>query len=319
MDAPTAANSSFSKELPGLQIAVDSTSLGEFKTCPRRYYYSIICGHQSREASPHLVFGIALHTARERYDHYRFDGADHEEALRKVLWLALCESWSPSLKRSAMPEHRTKTRRSLIQTIVWYLDEIAQHDTLVTLKLANGEPAVELSFQFDSGLRYEASTGEAIHLCGHLDRIAALNDDPYIVDLKTTEHTLDASFVTKFSPDNQFSLYTIAGRVAFQFETRGLIVDGIQVGVGFSRFNRSPIPRSAGQNEEWLRDTGYYLQQMERCALDAYWPQNDKACGLYGGCQFRGICSKHPESRQGWLDSGFTKRVWDPLKKRGDI
>jgi hypothetical protein len=38
---PSEFNTSFSKLLPGMQVAIDSTSLGAFKTCPRYYYYNI--------------------------------------------------------------------------------------------------------------------------------------------------------------------------------------------------------------------------------------------------------------------------------------
>ena len=61
-------NSSFSTRLPGFQLAIDSTSLGEFKLCPRRYYYSILRGLGPRGGSVHLTFGIWMHTAREKYE-----------------------------------------------------------------------------------------------------------------------------------------------------------------------------------------------------------------------------------------------------------
>src|SRR5271167_1415999 len=89
----TAENSSFSRRLPGLQIAVDSTSLGVFKTCPRKYQYSIIFGWRSREESPHLTFGILLHKAREQYDHLRSQSTPHEEALAAVVRWTLNETW----------------------------------------------------------------------------------------------------------------------------------------------------------------------------------------------------------------------------------
>ena len=81
----TSSNSSFSLLQPGLQLAVDSTSLGEFKTCPRKYLYSIILGYQPRAESPHLTFGLLLHSAREGYDHAMLQGFDHDSSLDKAL------------------------------------------------------------------------------------------------------------------------------------------------------------------------------------------------------------------------------------------
>ena len=62
---PSTENSAFSKSLPGLQIAWDSTSLGTLKECPRKYQYSIMLGKQPREISVHLTFGLYYHAALE--------------------------------------------------------------------------------------------------------------------------------------------------------------------------------------------------------------------------------------------------------------
>lgn len=315
----TSNNSSFSTKLPGLQWAVDSTSLGEFKTCPRKYYYSIICGYQPRSESVDLVFGILLHGGRERYDHGRAKGMTHEECLHLALRWALAETWDKELGRPKFPESNgPKNRLTLVQTLVWYLDEFGTNDSLETVTLANGKPAVELSFSFDSGLKYR-TTGEAIILCGHLDRIATLNDVPYIADLKTTKNTLSPSFFDQFSPNNQFSLYALAGRVAFGQPIKALIVDACQIGVTFSRFQRQVVQRDEAQVTEWLGGLGFWLQQMEVAAVSGHWPQNDKACQMYGGCQYRSICGKSPVARDKWLESDFKKRTWDPLLRRGDI
>jgi hypothetical protein len=277
-----------------------------------------VLGWQTRVESVHLTFGILLHGARERYDHRRSAGDSHDDALDFTLAWVLCSTWNRELHRPWLSDHRTKNRLTLVRTVVWYLDEIAENDPLVTVQLANGKPAVELSFSFDSGFRTN-HTDEAWTLCGHMDRIARLNDVPYVVDIKSTEHTLDPSFFSKFSPDNQFSLYTAAGRVVFHEPIRALIVDGVQVAAGFSRFMRGLVPRDEHQIDEWLADTRWWLGQMENCAAEAYWPQNDKSCGIYGGCQFRAVCSRSPVARDAWLQTDYKHRMWDPLQRRGDI
>lgn len=311
-------NSSFSRLLPGLQLAIDSTSLGEFKTCPRRYQFSIIEGWQPREQSVHLSFGIWLHSGRERYERLRFQGQTHDDALDSTLDWLLRATWNKDLGRPWASDHKTKHRPGLIRTLVWYLDEYGADDPLQTIRRADGQPAVELSFRFDSGL-VTSSTGEPLVFCGHLDRLAELNGEPYISDLKTTGHTLDAHFFKQFSPDNQMSMYDLAGRVAFHVPVRGLIIDAAQILTDSTRFQRGLVPRTPDQADEWLAETGRWLRRMEQSALDGVWEANDKACGLYGGCQFRDICSRPPRQRETWLEAGFTRRVWDPLVARGDI
>ncbi len=314
----TAGNSSFSHQLPGLQLAVDSTSLGEFKICPYRYYLGIIQGYRPRLESVHLTFGLLLHGAIEQYHHDIARGTDHAQAMRNTVRWALVRTWLPALQRGWNSDDPNKNRLTLVRTVVDYLDKYGDQDPVQTLILANGKPAVELSFSFNSGF-VSSATGEPFVLCGHLDRIGTLNDVPYIIDVKSTKHTISPGTFAAYTPDNQFSMYTLAGRVAFGVPVKALVVDVAQIAVTFTRFERGLVPRDDGQIDEWLTDTGHWLASMDRCAEQQRWPQNDKSCGLYGGCHFRSVCARSPASRQTWLDAQFTRRVWDPLQRRGDI
>jgi hypothetical protein len=317
MTVDTSSNSSFSRVLPGLQLAVDSTSLGEFKTCPRKYYYSIVLGWQPRATSVHLVFGILLHQGREDYEKARCTGLGHEEALRKALRETLRRTWNAELARPWSSGDANKNRLTLVRTLVWLLDEHGPDDPLATIVLANGHPAVELSFRFDSGM--VASTGEAFTLCGHLDRLVELNGERFVNDIKSTKSTISASFFHQYAPDNQFSMYNLAGQVAFGVPVSGVVVDACQVAVSFSRFERGLVQRTQAQLDEWLVDTGSWLRTMDTAAQTGHWPQNDKACHHYGGCQFRPVCSRPPAAREQWLQADYVRRVWDPLILRGDV
>ena len=199
-----AKNSSFSRTLPALQLSIDSTSLGEFKTCPRRYFYRIICGWQPATLSFHLTFGLLYHGALERYDHKRASGASHDDALDFAIDWTLRETWDKELKRGWISGDSNKTRLTLIRTIIDYCDRFGPADNMETLILANGKPAVELSFSFAPGFD-PAPTGERYTLCGHLDRIVTMHGEQYVQDRKTTAHTLAPSYFAQFSPHNQFT------------------------------------------------------------------------------------------------------------------
>lgn len=313
----TVSNSSFSRELPGLQLAVDSTSLGTFKECPRKYFYSIVLGWVPRATSVHLTFGLLLHGGAERYSRYRAQGQSHVDALDASLDWCLRETWDSLRGRPWQSDHPQKNRASLIRTMIWYLDQYGENDPFQTALLANGQAAVELSFRFDSG--YKALTNEPIIFCGHLDRIVEFNDALWVSDIKTTGNSLGAGFFKQFSPNNQFSMYTLACNVAFGTPLEGLMVDGCQIGTNFTRFQRAPVERPKAVQEEWLREAGWWLRQMGDCSTDGEWPQNDKSCQMYGGCPYQGVCSKKPSARETWLKADFVQRIWDPLQVRGDI
>jgi len=315
-----AGNASFSQALPGLQLAIDSTSLGEFKTCPRKYFYSTVLGIAPQGESPHLTFGLWLHQAREKYDKRRAQDAkiSHDEILDEVLDWVLKVTWDRELGRPWISSEPTKTRVTLVQTVVWYLDALAQNDPLETIQFADGSPAIELSFRFLPGFTAK-STGEAFVFCGHLDRIAKMNSVPYIVDIKTTKSQLGSFWLAEFTPGNQFSMYALAGRVAFSEPVQAVIVDGIQVGVGFARFHRGIAPRTEEGLEEWLAGAGHWLDQMEQAALAKNWPMNETSCSKYGGCPYRELCSKRPSERKALVERLYRPRVWDPIQSRRDI
>jgi hypothetical protein len=313
-------NSSFSAVLPKLQLAVDATSLDALKKCPRYYEYSIVEGYRSPMSNPHLTFGGVFASAVEFYARFRAEDFNHERALIETLRFAITETWDSVLKRPWVSDEPTKTRNTLLRTIVWYLDKY-QNQSLETLILANGKPAVELSFRFDSGI--ETSDGEPFLLCGHIDRVAKLNSQGAIVDNKTTKHELSERYFEQFTPNTQVSVYSIAGVVTLNTEIAGVIIDAAQILVGGSRFHRKLISRSPEQLEEFMKDLTVYLREMEGYARDNYWPMRESSCHWEGAnasgkysCQFLPICSSDPSIRQELLNAMFVKRTWDPLQPR---
>lgn len=309
-------NKSFSSTTAKLQLAWDQTCLGTLKECPRKYQYTVLYGFGIDESNPHLIFGAVYHAALERFDHAKTAGASHDDATLAAVSYALEATWNAKLNRPWVSDEPEKTRLTLIRGIIWYLEEF-RVDPFRTLQLASGKPAVELSFQFDSGLT--TASGEHYTLAGHIDRIAEIDLDrthSYILDRKTTKHALDDTYFGQFTPDNQFSLYPIAGRIAFGVETSGILVDAVQLGVSFARFERREIGRTTGQLEEWMTDLSFWLRIAEMYALADYWPQNDKACFR---CHFRPICARPPGAREQWLQGKYPHRVWDPLTPRGNI
>lgn len=307
-------NSSFSKIVPNLQIAWDSTSLGTLKECPRKYFYTIILGRMPRAENVHLIFGLIYHKALEEYDHAKAKGASHQASVRAAVRRALQDTWLNG--RPWDSGDSNKNRYTLVRTVIWYLDQF-EDDPCETLILANGKPAVELSFRFEPG--YTFTTGEHAIICGHMDRIVKFQEKIWVLDRKTTKHTINSDFFLKFNPDNQMTTYTLASKVVLETPAEGVIIDGVQIAVGFSRFLRGMTTRHPTELEEWSQETKFYIQLAEGFARAGFWPKNDKSCGNYGGCPFRGICSKAPSMREKWMDAAFHHRIWDPLQIRGDI
>lgn len=314
MDAETEDTSPF---LPGTftQFAIDSTSLGWLKTCPRLYQYKMVERWRDKEESVHLRFGLEYHEVLQDYAILRNENHNHEEALHVVVseLLTRVADWNP--------DHKYKNRRNLFRTIIDYLDKY-KNDPARTHIMENGYPAVELSFRFE--LPFGPVENQPYLLCGHLDRVVNFNDDLYVMDRKTTKSTLGDFYFSQYEPDNQMTLYAYAGEIVLHTPVRGIIIDAASVKIDESTFGRGMTYRDKAKIDEWLKDLGYWLSLAQNFSEQNYWPMNDKACNSYRseesgqtGCPFREACSTSPHVRERILKSNFVKgEQWTPLKTR---
>ena len=310
--------------LPGtqLQYAFDSTSLGWYKECPKKYELSMLRGFTTKAEQVNLLFGIWFHSALEQYYKLReetHDGMeqykkrDHEDVLQRVVYDLLYKTYYREADGHPytgpwISDHNTKTRDTLIRSVIWYLDEFGQGDPCQTVILANGKPAVELSFQLDMGY--------GLVLCGHLDRLVNFAGESYVLDHKTSSSTISNYYFDQFKPDNQMSLYTLAAQAIFKVPAKGVMIDAVQVAVGFSKTTRGFTYRTPQELEEWLEETRMIIKDIHRDVERDYFPHNDKSCHKYGGCPFRKVCGSDPSVREAILKSEYNVRHWNPLEIR---
>jgi PD-(D/E)XK nuclease superfamily len=291
-----------------IQYAWDATCLEAFKRCPRLYYYKMIEGWRSKTDNIHLRFGGEFHTALQQYELVKADGLDHDECMFHVVreLLYRVEDWDP--------DDKYKNRQFLIRSVIGWLDKY-KDDNAVVIKQANGKPAVEVSFAFE--LDYGPIEGQPYVLCGHLDRIVDFQGELFVMDHKTTKTTPSSYYWDQFEPNNQMTLYTLAGKVIFQTNVKGVIIDSAQLMIDTTRFTRGTTYRTQDQLEEWLLDLEDHLDLALKYAKQNYWPMNDTACDKYGGCEFRDVCSKSPSVRSHFLKGDFNQEEpWNPLKVR---
>ena len=296
-----------------IQVIWDSTSLGLAKTCQRKYYYTMIAGWAPKSTPLPLTFGILYHEAFQWFDQAQAKGMSVETALIFTLRLihAKTYNWdSPDSYRN---------RETLVRAIVWYVEQF-RDDPCTTVILADGNPAVELSFKYQVPDFYPL--GEPIFFSGHLDRLVTMQEKLWILDKKTTTFALSGFYFDKYSPDNQMSFYTLAGKILYSSQISGAIIDAVQLGVGFNRYQRHIVSRTESQLLEWLDNTKATITNILSIAessdshLPHHWAMNDTACDKFGGCAFRETCSRSPEVRQAFLSADFQQKLWDPAVPR---
>lgn len=337
------APSPFSPTIPHFQLAWDSVSLGALKRCEKYYEYTILGNWTTRTRSVHLEFGGLYAAALERYAHAKASGSSHDTAtLTMVRWAlensgervcAVCggtgadpidetdrcgqcfgrgtgnrwKPWTPEGEAASL-----KNRYTLIRTLVWNVED-RLGTPFQTLILANGKPATELSFSFP----LTEIEGEEVSYCGHMDEVVTYEGAAWVKDDKTTKNSLDANYRQHFTPDNQMSGYTVAGKIVLQLPVRGVLVRAAQVGVNFNRFATFPVPRPQAVLDEWTRDAQVWIKRARENAERGFWPLNDRACF---GCEFRKVCAVSPSHRDAWLKEDYVQRKpWNPLETRGDV
>lgn len=294
----------------GVQFAWDNTSIGLFKTCPRKYYFTIIQGYVPKIMAPPLAFGIHLHTLLQTWHCLIDSNVDKHTALIRITRLA-------GLLGETLPlGDNARTKETLVRAIVWYLDQFWE-DKAVSIKLPSGKPAVEYHFK----LPFMSYEKDIVYLCGHIDRMVTWQGSAYVCDYKTTKYTLDSNFFNKFKPSTQMPLYTTACHLIAETlqdlpAANGVIIDGIQLGVNFCRYARNVVNYSLEEINEYIEGLKYWIAKARLACKSNTFPANEESCDKYGGCHFREICSKPPARREMFLNGKFVKRIWDPLKQR---
>lgn len=299
----------------GTFYAWDSTMLKSAEKCLQYFKYKMIDGWEPYRKSVHLTFGGHYATALERFHKWKAEGLEHDEAVVLMVHYALIDTWEVVGTKDGEPIGKpwdsmdnVKTRETLIRSIIWYVDEFAE-DNFETVVLPDGKAAAEYSFTLE--------VDNGILLCGHLDRLTRHGTDYYVMDNKTSGQTITARFFDQFSPDMQMSLYTFCGKAIFELPIKGVVIDGAQIAVGFTRFERGFSFRTTGQLEEWYDDTMQLIRTTNAAILADHFPKNTASCGNYGGCEFRGVCSKSPENRTSWMKADFKPSFrWNPLERR---
>lgn len=303
-----------------VQHAWDSTSLITYKTCPRKYYYSIALGYRGKSDNPHLKFGTLMHHAMECFDHARVDKGLSVplliSTLREVMTLA-GKYDENRVWRAWKSDHKAKNLESLIRTIIYYYYQY-ERDSVQVIKLANGKAAVELPFRLQLP---KLINGVSVQYCGHMDQLNEFGLGVYFMDRKTTGSYLSPNFYDQFKMSLQMTGYYTAAKIVYKVEARGGIIDAMSIGEGYTRFGRGPVNRTESQIEEFLEDCDFtFTEAMQRAeeGKEKSFPMNQTACHLYNSpCAFVPLCSRTPEVRERFLEADYIRVPWDPLAKKG--
>lgn len=339
----------------GGQFVWDATSLSLAQACPRKYQLKMIEGWQPRKKSVHLIFGGHYATALEHYYKHRALGDTLDEALEKVVFEALCNTWERPIceecngrgQKDITKEEAAKRLGVLTSSVNWATEDCEHCDTRGFL-IGEGNPwdsgdaiktretlirtiiwyvdqfsdsAVKVIIGSDGKPLVERSftlnVDNDIVFAGHLDTCVEYASSPYVMDQKTSKSTISAYYFEGYRPDIQMSMYSFAGKAIFKLPIKGVIIDAAQIAVGFSRFERGFTFRTDAELDEWYGDMMILIGRIRAMTSNDYFPMDRTACGNYGGCEFRSVCARDPAVRRQFLLADFVQGpTWDVLDRR---
>ncbi len=305
-------------------LYIDNSSMELFSTCRRQMYYNQIRRIELNKEKIALNFGSAFHHVLEHL--YKTYGTAYRGQTQnaEIINLAYKGNFydSGTIQVLQTPEDDYRTIPYLVQGVSKYLSDYpAEPFTLATMP--SGQPGVEVPFAFPLGTITSRIFGTIpIVWTGRLDLVYRLDGRLGLLDHKTTS-MMGPQFFAEFDIAHQFYGYAAALEYILGETVHEVMINGLgcrkptRTGVQFE-FNRHIIPINRDLLDEWHTDSlalvANYIQNCE----EGYFPKQTKWCiGKYGSCQYRGLCTLPPSSRESAINtSEFRTVTWDPLNKQ---
>lgn len=292
-------------------LAMDYSAASTLHACARRFKHAYVDQIRPKGAeAPYLTAGTIVHDAL--FSLYTVEW-DLSRALTALGEAAEREKYlAPTTGKFA---YLTLGHLEIVLTD--YFEERSRKPTaLETASIADaGRGSAEEAITFD----WAHSDGRVVRAGGKLDLPTRLGGQRYVVDHKTTTSWLnDYWFRERFALGHQFRVYC-AGMRALTGETyAGAYVNAIYLGErpkqgwGKGKSVANALYGPMDFSEQQLDETWEWMETAQ--ALSAFhaergtWPQNEGACGDFGGCQFLDLCQRTPQVRKAIIALNYQKR-----------
>lgn len=290
-------------------MAIDSTILGTFRSCPQKAFRQYIEHWKPKSDSVHLIAGGAFASGIEAARVAFFQqGKSAENSVGEGL-VALLRHYGDF----ECPPESAKSPERTAGALEFYFDNYPLGiDTAIPLTFADGRRGIEFSFAEPLPINHPI-TGDPLLYTGRSDMLAAFAGGNFVFDEKTAS-SLGPSWGRQWDMRSQFTGYCWAAQ-NIGLPISGVIVRGVSILKSKYETQQAISYRSKYEIDRWLAQTVRDIQRMIRCWEEGYWDYSlDHACTEYGGCSLVNICkSSDPET---WLPMYFEPKVWDPLLRK---
>lgn len=300
---------------------IDSSRLGLWRSCKRKWFWSDACSLYPSGKSVHLIAGGAFAAGMEAARRMAFSRPGDRRPTHDDLLQAAYPAFSAEWGDYQAPEKSAKSFDNTFQALDEYLkSHPPAEDVIQPIIRPDGTPAVEFTFAVPvlEGPRHP-ETGNPFLFVGRFDLLGDYNGLPCIVDEKTTS-ALGFAWADQWKLRGQFMGYCWAcQQLGYPVNTaviRGVAIlkREIKIATAMEMFPQHLIDRWYKQLVKDLEEIVWaYAAFKQDGNPDFYFPYNfADACSSYGGCAYSALClADDPEP----FFSNFIRHRWDPLSK----
>ena len=289
-----------------MTLARSYSGLSLLSSCAFKFYLSYVRNLERPGINMPLHCGDAGHVALNVLYTEAWD--------RKLALEAFRASWG-DVKPPLEGKHAFLTRGHGESVLEAYIDDRESHPTMLEEAAVYEGAEKLLTFDWPS----PDGSGEFITLRGMPDLPMKFpNGGNYVVDHKWTTMWLNSWWEKQFKVGHQLKIYAamMAQKEGISFD--GGFVNAIYMGKSpksdWSKIQSSPnrliqidfTPKHLEETWRWARG----IQAIEEtCESLGIWPQNERACSDWGGCEFLELCEAPPGAlRESLMRTKFTQK-----------
>jgi len=306
---------------PTKTIVLDAHLLKSYRKCQKYFWWFEQQHIISKGNSAAPAFGIAMHEGIEYFRKAKMAGSDFNTCYKAgadALMSAL-KKHMPAEYLSPTMQDEARAPKNALRIFTGYCN----HYESANLKFHHVEVPFALYFgSFD----YNGKTIDAIYT-GIIDAVLEMHTRIYVNDLKSTGWNINQEWLDGFKMDQGLLGYMVAAKHILGIDTNYAVIHGIWVKAEAKNpkyakpideyFHTNEIYWDEPQIAEWAENTLETAKEIfiKQQNPDAYWQMAyGDACGMYGGCTYRKLCSTTPAGRAAKINLDYEHAIWRPLE-----
>lgn len=293
-------------------VVMDHSAIIQAKGCLRRYFYRIVLARTEKDSPQYFGFGSCYHKFREVLEREFANAPKSERMLPDTQMIffqrAVAEArriWKQ--KRMVDPPVGSKweflTEARLIESCAVAFKHWQREKEKGVIEVL----AIEQNFIVP--LPDGSVTG------GKADQIIRWHSKVWGRDFKTSSKTQNTYYSRTLDPNDQFTRYTYAEAQLSGQPVQGQLVEVLFNGKSTKKEKKGPsihpylATRSTYQIEQWVKESMFFNELLERCREADVWPMQETNCSF---CPYHSVCKQASErGMMAKLEAEFRVEPWD--------